>query len=140
LPSNAGLKAGSSTKTVLDLVVLGIRYLPDKASRYLRQGATNLLFNSEIDVKEEWAHPETYIIATNRGLSAFLKLLKSVLQTHNKKITTGTVKKYLSPLKSRKWDYAALSKSYVGSQGWKDFYRDLAKQIKKKHKNFKEIK
>jgi hypothetical protein len=27
LPSNAGLKAGSSTKTVLDLVVLGIRYL-----------------------------------------------------------------------------------------------------------------
>ena len=90
--------------------------------------------------KEEWAHPETYIIATNRGLSAFLKLLKSVLLTHNKKITTGPVKKYLSPLKSRSWDYAALSKSYVGSQGWKDFYRDLAKQIKKKHKDFKEIK
>jgi len=90
--------------------------------------------------KDEWTHPQTYIIATNRRLSAFLKLLKSVLLTHNNKITAGTVKKYLGPLKSRKWDYATLSKSYVGSQGWKDFYRDLAKQIKKKHKNFKKIK
>jgi hypothetical protein len=90
--------------------------------------------------KEEWTHPGTYIIATNRGLSAFLRLLKSILLTHNKKIAAGTVKKYLSPLKARHWDYATLSKSYVGSQGWKDFYRDLAKQIKKKHKHFKEIK
>ena len=89
--------------------------------------------------KNEWDHPESYIIATNRGVSAFLKLLKSILLTHKKKITIATVKKYIGPLKSRHWDYATLSKSYVGSQGWKEFYRDLAKDIKKKHKDFVEI-
>ena len=89
--------------------------------------------------KTEWDHPEKYIIATNRGASAFLKLLKSILLTHNKKITVATVKKYLGPLKSRTWEYATLSKSYVGSQGWKEFYRDLAKDIKKKHPDFKEV-
>jgi len=89
--------------------------------------------------KKEWDNPETYIIATNRGVSAFLKLLKSILLTHNKKITTAVVKKYLTPLKSMNWDFDELAKSYVGSQGWKEFYRDLAKEIKKKHKEFKEI-
>jgi DGQHR domain-containing protein len=32
--------------------------------------------------KTEWQDPNTYIVATNRGLSAFLKLLKSILRTH----------------------------------------------------------
>jgi DNA sulfur modification protein DndB len=89
--------------------------------------------------KSEWDHPETYIIATNRGVSAFLKLFKSILLTHKKKITTATIKKYVGPLKSWRWDYATLSSSYVGSQGWKEFYRDLAKDIKKQHKDFVEI-
>ena len=89
--------------------------------------------------KNEWDHPETYIIATNRGISAFLKLLKSILLTHKKKLTVATVRKYLKPLKSRNWELDTLSKSYVGSQGWKDFYRDLAKDIKKKYPNFAEI-
>ena len=89
--------------------------------------------------KEEWDHPDKYIIATNRGVSAFLKLLKSILLTQNKKLTVAGAKKYLSPLKSRDWEFATLANSYVGSQGWKEFYRDLAKDIKKKHKDFKEI-
>lgn len=86
--------------------------------------------------KTEWDHPEKYIVATNRGTSAFLKLLKSILLTHKKKIGAATVRKYLGPLKSRDWDYATLSKSYVGSQGWKEFYSELAKVIKKKHTDF----
>lgn len=89
--------------------------------------------------KDEWDNPQLYIIATNRGLSAFLKLLKSLLQTTNSKITADQVKRYFKPLLDLEWDYQSLSKSYVGSQGWKDFYRDLAEQIRKTHKDFYQI-
>lgn len=89
--------------------------------------------------KNEWDNPQAYIIATNRGVSAFLKLLKSLLQTTDAKIAPEQVKKYLQPLTTFSWDYPSLSKSYVGSQGWKDFYRDLAEHIRKTHKDFHEI-
>jgi DGQHR domain-containing protein len=89
--------------------------------------------------KTEWENPQTYIIATNRGISAFLKLLKSLLQTTNSKITPDDVKKYFEPLTGVKWDYESLSKSYVGSQGWKEFYRDLADKIRAKHPDFHEL-
>jgi hypothetical protein len=89
--------------------------------------------------KTEWENPQTYIIATNRGISAFLKLLKSLLQTTNSKITPDDVKKYFKPLTGMKWDYESLSKSYVGSQGWKEFYRDLADKIRAKHPDFHEL-
>jgi DNA sulfur modification protein DndB len=89
--------------------------------------------------KDEWDNPQTYIIATNRGISAFLKLLKSLLQTTEAKITPEQIKKYFSSLTTLSWDYQSLSKSYVGSQGWKDFYRDLAEHIRKTHPDFHEL-
>lgn len=90
--------------------------------------------------KKEWDAPEKYIIATNRPISAFLKLLKSILKTNEGPITPEVVKKYLQPLKSgwKTWEYAKFKKTYVGSQGWKDFHRDLVKVIKRTHPNFRE--
>lgn len=89
--------------------------------------------------KDQWDNPQTFIIATNRGVSAFLKLLKSLLQTTDATISPEQVKKYFQPLTTLAWDYQNLSKSYVGSQGWKDFYRDLAEHIRKTHEDFHQI-
>lgn len=87
--------------------------------------------------KNEWEDDKTYLVATNRGISAFLKLLKSLLTTTDKPLTREVIKKYYEPLQECDWDYKSLSKSYVGSQGWKDFYRDLADKIQAQHPDFK---
>lgn len=91
---------------------------------------------------DQWDDPEKYIIFTNRGISAFLKLLKSVLKTTNAQLDPKTLKAYLKALKDKwpkkQWETAQLKNSYVGSKGWKDFHRDLVKAIRKVHKNFVE--
>ncbi len=90
----------------------------------------------------QWNNPDKYVIFTNRGISAFLKLLKSIIKTEEKKLTHSIVKKYLEPLRVQwsdsHWETAKLTNAYVGSKGWKDFHRDIVKVIQKKHKNFKE--
>ena len=84
---------------------------------------------------KQWKNPERYIICTNRGISALLKVLRSILKTYNGEISHEIVKKYLSPLKSKRtlWETQKLQKNYVGSQGWKTFHRDLVALIRKKH-------
>jgi DGQHR domain-containing protein len=90
----------------------------------------------------QWDNPDKYIIFTNRGISAFLKLLKSILKTHRDRLDPKTIKKYLEPLKCkwpiRRWETTLLRNSYVGSKGWKDFHRDLVKTVKSIHRDFKE--
>ncbi len=54
-------------------------------------------------------------------------------------LTAYTIKKYYAPLETFPWDYKSLHKSYVGSQGWKEFYRDLAETIRKKYPEFKSL-
>lgn len=94
------------------------------------------LFNTQ------WQHPEKYIIFTNRGISAFLKLLKSILKTYQTPLDKDIVKKYLQPLKdewkTRDWEIEHLRSAYVGSKGWKDFHRDLVSTIRKVYPNFQE--
>lgn len=91
-------------------------------------------------LKKEWDSPDKYIIATNRGVSAFLKLLKSILKTQNGPLSSAVVRSYLSPLKKewKTWELEKLKKTYVGSQGWKDFHRDLVAAIRKHQPSFKE--
>jgi len=90
----------------------------------------------------QWDDPDKYIIFTNRGISAFLKLLKSILKTDQHKLSESSVRKYLKPLRDEwansHWETALLANAYVGSKGWKDFHRDLVKVIQKKYKAFKE--
>ena len=90
--------------------------------------------------KKEWKDPDKYIIATNRGVSAFLKLLKSILKTEKSALSQETMHDYLAVLKSGAvtWEFEQLKKTYVGSQGWKDFHRDLVKAVRKKFPRFKE--
>jgi hypothetical protein len=89
---------------------------------------------------DQWNDPDKYIIFTNRGVSAFLKLLKSILKTTKHQITEEDIKKYLRPLKTRwrnrDWETARLKNSYVGAKGWKDFHRDLVDII---HKDYPEL-
>jgi len=88
---------------------------------------------------EEWDHPSIYIVATNRGISAFLKLLRSMLKTEGKALTHAECKKYLSALKTgiKTWNLSDLKKTYVGSQGWSEFHEDLLAAIRRKFPNFK---
>ena len=89
--------------------------------------------------KKEWKDTDKYIIATNRGISAFLKLLKSILKTEKAAVTQPKTREYIKALKagSLKWEFEHLKKNYVGSQGWKDFHRDLVSAIRKKYPTFK---
>jgi DGQHR domain-containing protein len=88
----------------------------------------------------QWNDPDKYIIFTNRGISAFLKLLKSILKTEKKPLDKKTVEKYLETLQKHwkdSWEIGQLKNSYVGSQGWKNFHRDLVAAIKKDYPTFK---
>jgi len=90
---------------------------------------------------DEWNDPERYIIFTNRGISAFLKLLKSILKTEEEPLSEEVIRKYLDALKKGwkgGWEIAMLKNSYIGAKGWKDFHRDIIKAIKRIHRKFKE--
>jgi DNA sulfur modification protein DndB len=86
--------------------------------------------------KTQWEDPDKYIIATNRGVSAFLKLLKSLMKLNGGPLSSEDVKKYLEPLKDHwpTWETAKLQNKYVGSQGWKQFQRDLVRKIRRKYR------
>lgn len=91
--------------------------------------------------EKQWNDPRKYIIFTNRGISAFLKLLKSILKTTKHQITEDDVNKYLGSLKKRykdkDWEIKHLENSYVGAQGWRNFHRDLVKTIQKDYPELK---
>jgi len=117
------------------------KYYPNESSRYfaalrLYFSVLKTLFNTQ------WQDPEKYIIFTNRGISAFLKLLKSILITCQSPLDKDIVGKYLQPLKdewkTRDWEIDHLKSAYVGSKGWKDFHRDLVSTIRKVYPNFQE--
>ena len=116
------------------------KYYPDNSpTEYV--GALRLYFGTIRSLfKNEWKNPDRYIIATNRGISAFLKLLKSMLKTEKKPLTHKMVRDYMAVLKAHKqnWEFEELKKTYVGSQGWKDFHRDLVRAIRKEFRAFKE--
>jgi hypothetical protein len=78
---------------------------------------------------------------TNRGISAFLKLLRSMLKTVDGPVDRDTMLKYLKPLQkwdNTHWETKKLKNSYVGAKGWKDFHRDLVKVIKRTYREFEE--
>lgn len=89
---------------------------------------------------KEWKDPTRYIIATNRGISAFLKLLRSILKTEKAAIKQTVLAKYLRGLKAGwdTWDFGELRGKYVGSGGWKQFHRDLVRVIRSKFPDFRE--
>ena len=116
------------------------KYYPDNSSsEYLN--ALCLFFSSiRSRFKKEWDNPDKYIIATNRGISAFLKLLKSVLRTDQSKLVKEKLDLYLGALE-RNWTggwETALIKPYIASKGWKELHRDMVKAIRKSYRYFKE--
>jgi len=91
------------------------------------------------NLPKEWNDPGSYIVATNRGTAAFLKLLRSILDFENKPLTKQVSRKYISALVKHwkgGWETASLKKSYVGSQGWKQFHGDMVLAIQKQYKSF----
>jgi len=121
------------------------KYYSNESKEYLRAlriyfGVLKSLF------KEQWEHPEKYIIFTNSGISAFLKLLKSILKDCQKPLNKNVVLHYLQPL-GDKWQDSdletekiaeTLRSTYVGSKGWKDLHRLFVKTIAEKHTGFQE--
>ena len=91
---------------------------------------------------KQWTDPKKYIMFTNRGISAFLKLLKSILRTCDSPLSKEIVEKYLQSLKDHKtdadWVTADLGSAYIGSKGWKNFHRDLVATIRQDCPDFKE--
>jgi DGQHR domain-containing protein len=87
--------------------------------------------------KTEWEEPKVYILATNRGITALLKLLKSILRSESCSSDPQVTQKYITALSSFDWNYANLKSKYVGSQGWKGLHDDLVKEVKKKYPAFR---
>lgn len=117
------------------------KYYPENESKeYVR--ALRLYFSIVKNVfKEQWQDPKKYIVCTNRGVSAFLKLLRSMLRTCEGPLEEGEIRKYLIALKQNwegGWEIQSLRSSYVGSKGWKDFHRDLIKAIQETYPDFRE--
>ena len=117
------------------------RYYNHNSSEYVR--ILRMYFNQlKVLFPKQWDNPNKYIIFTNRGISAFIKLLKSILRTKKVKIDHEDIKAYLQPLRDKYddeyWITTSLSNSYIGSKGWKDFHRDLVKVIKEKFQDFVE--
>lgn len=113
------------------------RYPENKPNQYVQ--VLRVYFSTIRSVfKKEWNDPDRYIIATNRGISAFLKLLRSLLKTTQNPITHASVKGYLLGLRSgwRTWEFAKLRSTYVGSQGWNQFHRQLVETIRKEYPDF----
>lgn len=91
--------------------------------------------------KKEWNDPSNYLLATNRGASGLLKLLKSILKYEGNFPSERRIDEYAKALKKHwSWDATKLKRSYVGGQGWKEFHTDLVKAIRKESafKAFKE--
>ena len=116
------------------------KYYPHESKKYV--GALRLYFGLLKSMfPKQWDDPDKYIIFTNRGISAFLKLLKSMLKTHKKPLDQQSARTYLRPLKNKwkdsDWEIKQLKNAYVGSQGWKSFHRDLVKTIQEAYSDFK---
>jgi len=116
------------------------QYPKNKSKQYIR--ALRTYFSIvKLNFQKEWDDPKTYIIATNRGIAAFIKLLRSIFKTEQKRLTRKTARKYLGALRRNwpaTWETAKLKKSYVGSQGWKQFHHDMVESIRKQYKSFQE--
>lgn len=95
---------------------------------------------SSFDV--QYKDPTKYIIFTNKGISAFLKLLKSILKHEKKKLSKQDLADYVSVIrkntKDKDWEINSLKSKYVGSQGWKEFHRYLVGLIKTEKPDFAE--
>jgi DGQHR domain-containing protein len=117
------------------------KYYPNHSASYV--GVLRDYFGVIRGVFEiEWNVPETYIIATNRGVTAFLKLLKSMLKNEQGRVSEGKMRTYLQIIKRRwvrhTWQTSKLDTSYSASQGWKQFHRDLVRTIQKERPDFQE--
>lgn len=117
------------------------KYHPHQSAEYVK--TLRIYFGVLKDLfPKQWQDPDRYIIFTNRGIAAFLKLLKSILRTTEGPLTLASARKYLQSIRSHwadpKWDTQTLRSGYIGSGGWKDFHRDLVKSIRKDYKSFKE--
>jgi len=112
------------------------KYYPENSSEeYVK--LLRMYFSAVRDVlRTQWDNPKKYIVATNRGISAFLRLLRSILKTERKKLTYNDIKKYLLPLKSFDFRTDILKGEYIGAAGWKRFHEDLVNTIRKEFPEF----
>jgi DGQHR domain-containing protein len=131
--------AGYDLKGLLSARGLLRKYYPNNDPDEFRRVLRTYFSTIRSLFPKEWNDPDTYIVSTNRGISAFLKLLRSMLKTEKTPLDHDDFKNYLSALKDgiRTWKFADLKKTYVGSQGWSEFHRDLVKAIRRKYPNFK---
>lgn len=117
------------------------KYYPGNSSRsYVRVLRSYFSVVSEV-FRNEWGDPKTYIIATNRGVTAFLKLMRSILKREKRRLTKPLIRRYMQALSKNwpdSWETGKLRKTYVGSQGWADFHRDLIKAIRR-HRAFRNL-
>lgn len=117
------------------------RYYGNTSEAYIRVLRTYFsVIKSVFD--KQWRDPITYITCTNTGISAFLKLLKTMLKTADRALEAQDFRYYLQILKeewSGDWKKDALRGRYVGgSAGWKGFHTDMVNSIKQRVNTFGE--
>ncbi len=110
------------------------KYYPSNGSRVYVRVIRDYFSVVRNVFKKEWDDPKTFIIATNRGVLAFIKLLRSILKTEQKKMTKPMIRIYMVALQKHwpeTWETRKLREAYVGSGGWVRFHRKLISSILK---------
>jgi DGQHR domain-containing protein len=130
--------AGADLKSLIAERGLLRKYYGHNSDEYVN--ALRMYFSTLKDLfSDAWNDPENYIIFSNRGISAFLKLLKSILKTEETNLSQQIIRTYLQALKAgwdTGWETKSLLSSYVGTQGRNDFHRDMVSAIRKKYPDF----
>jgi len=112
------------------------KYYPNNESKeYIAILATYFSIVKDI-FKNQWNNPKEYIVATNRGISAFLQLLGSIMITKKAKPDHNDFRKYIEPLKCFNFETEHLTGKYIGAAGWKKFHEDLLATIRKDYPDF----
>jgi DGQHR domain-containing protein len=130
--------SGYDLKSLIAEAGLLKKYYPSNSSAvYLKVLRTYFKLVRNL-LPSEWDDPKVYIVATNRGFTAFLKLLRSMLRTEQKKLSVTVMRRYLGALKDNfgTWKTTERKKAYVGSQGWSQFHEDMLLAIRTEYPEF----
>jgi DGQHR domain-containing protein len=114
------------------------KYYPSNSSRVYLKLVRRYFKIIRSLLPSEWNDPKVYIVATNRGFTAFLKLLRSMLRAEKKKLSVAVMRRYLRALKRNfgTWKTSERKKAYVGSQGWAQFHEDMLIAIRTDYPKF----
>jgi len=127
------------TRLVEEGGVIGQWYKEKSASKF--QAVCTAIIKKYFDtlsriISKEWRSPSRYVVATNRGIRAFLRLLPYVMEYSNGLRNEGRIRECLRPLRKFNFRESDLKRKYLGEGGADEFAEDMIRLVKGSCPNF----